>query len=74
MGRNWVDYIAEAKRCLATNGYLLIVETTKSLKGRLSNISDVIKEKGLKDTQMKKEDTSHSLKQENFKFTDYQSI
>jgi hypothetical protein len=46
IGRNWVDYIAEAKRCLATNGYLLIVETTKSLKGRPSNISDVIKEKG----------------------------
>lgn len=74
MGRNWVDYIAEAKRCLATNGYLLIVETTKSLKGRLSNISDVIKEKVLKDTQMKKEETLHSLKQESFKFTDYQSI
>ena len=28
------------------DGYLLIVETTKSLKGRLPNISDVIKEKG----------------------------
>ena len=23
MGRNWVEYIQEAKRCLATNGYLL---------------------------------------------------
>jgi Hypothetical methyltransferase len=46
MGKNWEDYIVEAKRCLATNGYLLIAETTKSLKGRLSNISDVTKEKG----------------------------
>lgn len=42
MGRNWIDYIVEAKRCLATNGYLLIAETTKSIKGRLSNLRDVI--------------------------------
>ena len=33
MGKNWPDYIKEAKRCLATNGYLLIAETTKSMKG-----------------------------------------
>ena len=37
MGKNWADYITEAKRCLATNGYLLIAETTKSMKGRLLN-------------------------------------
>ena len=43
MGRNWPEYIAEAKRCLATNGYLLIAETTKAMKGRLSKIKEVIK-------------------------------
>ena len=48
MGRNWHEYIIEAKRCLATNGYLLIAETTKSLnaKGRLSKLRDAIKEHG----------------------------
>jgi hypothetical protein len=46
MGRNWIDYIIEAKRCLATNGYLLIAETTKSMKGRLSKLRDVITEQG----------------------------
>jgi hypothetical protein len=42
----WTDYIIEAKRCLATNGYLLIAETTKSLKGRLSKLRDVLREQG----------------------------
>jgi hypothetical protein len=42
MGRNWPDYIKEAKRCVATNGYLLIAETTKSIKGRLSKLKEVI--------------------------------
>jgi hypothetical protein len=46
MGKNWIDYIIEAKRCLATNGYLLIAETTKSMKGRLSKLRDFIKEQG----------------------------
>jgi superfamily II DNA or RNA helicase len=46
MGRNWPEYIAEAKRCLATNGYLLIAETTKAIKGRLSNIKKVIEQQG----------------------------
>lgn len=46
MGRNWQDYITEAKRCLATNGYLLIAETTKAMKGRLSNVNQVIEEQG----------------------------
>ena len=46
MGRNWFDYIIEAKRCLATNGYLLIAETTKSMKGRLSNLRDIITRQG----------------------------
>jgi hypothetical protein len=35
-----------SKRCLATNGYLLIAETTKSMKGRLSRLKDVIQEQG----------------------------
>jgi hypothetical protein len=44
MGKNWADYISEAKRCLATNGYLLIAETTKSLSAgaRLSRLRDVV--------------------------------
>jgi hypothetical protein len=48
MGKNWREYIKEAKRCLATNGYLLIAETTKSLNenGRLSALRDVLKEEG----------------------------
>jgi hypothetical protein len=46
MGRNWPEYIKEAKRCLATNGYLLIAETTKSMKGRLSKIKEVIEKQG----------------------------
>lgn len=46
MGRNWIDYIVEAKRCLAINGYLLIAETTKSMKGRLSNLRDIITGQG----------------------------
>ena len=46
--RDWRDYIAEAKRCLATNGYLFIAETTKSLEegGRLSKLRDVLKTEG----------------------------
>ena len=46
--KNWRDYIREAKRCLATNGYLLIAETTKSLNenGRLSALRDLLKEEG----------------------------
>jgi ribosomal RNA-processing protein 8 len=46
MGRNWPEYIVEAKRCLATNGYLLIAETTKSLNRRLSKLRQIIKELG----------------------------
>jgi hypothetical protein len=46
MGRNWGEYIAEAKRCLATNGYLLIAETTKSIKGRLSKVREMIELEG----------------------------
>jgi hypothetical protein len=48
MGKNWCEYIKEAKRCLATNGYLLIAETSKSLtgNGRLSTLREVLKEEG----------------------------
>jgi hypothetical protein len=46
MGKNWPEYLTEAKRCLATNGYLLIAETTKSIKRRLSKLRDVIKQQG----------------------------
>jgi superfamily II DNA or RNA helicase len=48
MGKNWREYIKEAKRCLATNGYLLIAETNKSLNenGRLSTLRDILKGKG----------------------------
>lgn len=47
MGKNWQEYITEAKRCLVTNGILVIAETTKSLiKGRLSNLRQIVKEQG----------------------------
>jgi hypothetical protein len=47
MGRNWVDYIIEARRCLWKSGTLLIVETTKALaEGRLSNIRNVLRNQG----------------------------
>ena len=46
MGMNWADYIKEAKRCLATNGYLLIAETTKSMKGRLAKLKEEIEKQG----------------------------
>lgn len=46
MGKNWPEYVKEAKRCLVTNGILMIAETTKSMKGRLSKLHDVIKAEG----------------------------
>ena len=46
MGKNWIDYILEAKRCLGTNGTLIIAETSKSLTTRLSKLRDILKEKG----------------------------
>lgn len=46
MGKNWVDYIREAKRCLATNGFLFISETTNALKVRLSGMKEVLSENG----------------------------
>jgi ubiquinone/menaquinone biosynthesis C-methylase UbiE len=46
MGKNWSEYVTEAKRCLVTNGLLIIAETTKSMKGRLSNLRDEIQKQG----------------------------
>jgi ubiquinone/menaquinone biosynthesis C-methylase UbiE len=46
MGRNWGEYITEAKRYLATNGYLLIAETTRAMKGRLAKIKQQIEQQG----------------------------
>ena len=34
------------RRCLATGGYLLVTDTTNSLKGRLSKLRDIIKKQG----------------------------
>jgi ubiquinone/menaquinone biosynthesis C-methylase UbiE len=46
MDKNWHEYITEAKRCLVTNGILIIAETTKSMKGRLSNLRDETQKQG----------------------------
>jgi hypothetical protein len=46
MGKNWHEHITEAKRCLVTDGMLIIAETTKSMKGRLSNLRDEIQKQG----------------------------
>ena len=46
MGTNWRDYIVEAKRCLAKNGFLFIAETTKSLNARLSQLRNIIRDNG----------------------------
>jgi hypothetical protein len=34
MGKNWQEYIVEAKRCLSTKGSYFIVVTTKELNER----------------------------------------
>jgi hypothetical protein len=48
MGQNWWDYLDEAKRCLAPNGYLFITETNKSMgeDGRLFRLKDTLEKKG----------------------------
>jgi hypothetical protein len=49
MGKNWVDYVIEARRCLWKSGSLLIAETTKTLtEGRLSDIHNVLGNQGFK--------------------------
>jgi hypothetical protein len=44
MGADWPDYIVETKRCLTRNGYLMIAETTRTLKQgeRLETLRDVL--------------------------------
>jgi hypothetical protein len=56
------DYISEAKRCLATNSYVLVAEQQHGNKifvsgGRLSRLRDVIKENGFEYITMSKEET-----------------
>jgi ribosomal RNA-processing protein 8 len=44
MGKNWPDYIVEARRCLWKGGSLLIAETTNALtEGRLSDLHNVLR-------------------------------
>ncbi|MDE1812685.1 MAG: DEAD/DEAH box helicase family protein [Thaumarchaeota archaeon] len=46
MGKNWNDYVEEAKRCLAYNGYLFIAETTNSMQGRLKELKETLRTQG----------------------------
>ena len=48
MGKNWQDYIIEAKRCLCTRGSLFIAVTTKELDDgrRLHLLPIVLKDNG----------------------------
>lgn len=68
MGKNWPDYIKEAKRCLATNGYLLIAETTKSMKGWMEDYQSLRKSlnRDLISIMKKRRETLLLLKQENY--------
>ena len=48
MGKNWQEYIVEAKRCLSTRGSLFIAITTKELEEgrRLQSLPNVLKNNG----------------------------
>ncbi|WP_100181938.1 integrase repeat-containing protein [Candidatus Nitrosotenuis aquarius] len=46
MSRNWQDYIKEARRCLATNGFLFISETSHAVNGRLKEIRQFLQQEG----------------------------
>jgi len=48
MGKNWQEYIVEAKRCLSTRGSLFIAVTTKELDEgrRLHSLPNVLKDNG----------------------------
>jgi SNF2 family DNA or RNA helicase len=49
MGKNWIEYISEAKRCLWKNGSLLIAETTNAVtEGRLTNLYTILENHGFK--------------------------
>jgi hypothetical protein len=45
MGYDWHDYIKEARRCLAKNGYLMIAQTSRELNEgeRLHSLRDTIR-------------------------------
>ena len=48
MGKNWQEYIVEAKRCLSTRGSLFIAITTKELDEgrRLHSLPNILKDNG----------------------------
>jgi hypothetical protein len=48
MGHDWPEYIKEARRCLAKNGYLMIAQTSRELNEdeRLHSLRDIIREEG----------------------------
>ena len=47
MGKNWIEYITEANRCLMSTGTLLIAETAHSIEeGRLVNLKQILYENG----------------------------
>jgi hypothetical protein len=48
MGKNWREYIAEAKRCLCVRGSMLVAQTTRELADgqRLSELRDAIRQQG----------------------------
>jgi len=48
MGKNWQEFIVEAKRCLSTRGSLFIVETMKELneERRLHSLPNILKDNG----------------------------
>ena len=48
IGKNWQDYIIEAKRCLSTKGSLFIAVTTKELDEgrRLHSLPNILKDIG----------------------------
>ena len=57
MGKNWVDYIIEARRCLWRKGTLLIAETTNALTdGRLVNLRNVLLDHGFEMVKEEQQD------------------
>ena len=57
MGKNWVDYIIEARRCLWRKGTLLIAETTNALTdGRLDNLRNVLLDHGFEMVKEEQQD------------------
>jgi hypothetical protein len=67
MGKNWVDYIIEARRCLWKDGSLLIAETTNALTdGRLSDIRNVLSNQGFEIVKEENIDVFHLSKQRSF--------